>query len=71
MPLLQQIPVIERQKKKKKKGKVYRMPNPQQIHGAQHTLSDKMLAASTHVVRHHNHRGAKNRGRYSLQCFRS
>ena len=47
------------------------MPNPQQMHGAQRTLSDKMLAASTHVVRHHNHRGAKNRERYSLQCFRS
>lgn len=32
-------------------------------------LSDKTLAASIH--RHHNHRGAKNRGIYSMQWFRS
>lgn len=34
------------------------------------TVSDKVLAASTHVVRH-NHRGTKNRGPYSLQFFES
>lgn len=36
-----------------------------------HAASDKVPAARTHVVRRHNHRGAKNRGTCSLQCFRS
>lgn len=48
------------------------LPNAQQIHSARRTLwlSDK-VAASTHIVRHHNHRGAKNREPYSLQRFRN
>lgn len=33
--------------------------------GALSRLNDKTLAASIH--RHHNHRGAKNRGIYSMQ----
>lgn len=31
-------------------------------------VSDKVLAASAHIVRHHNHRGAKNRGPCLLEC---